>query len=234
MFNKDKGKRYTEEEVNDIVDKRLAKMERRSGDRTGDDVVDRVLAGLNEVTDSLRDLKDREENKKGSKGGGILGGDFEEMLTFFNRLNIDQAGRYGIAKHNAILTGQEPGKGPLGSNGLPIGGPNYDPASGDPTFNGRIIKWLVNAQIFTSRAALAFFMTTIALIKWEILDLVVGGDSDGSGIDFEELIMLQLITGSLTPGSSSSGSNPLDFLSGLFGTGANAVVMSDTPVYSTV
>lgn len=230
IFGKRKGSTYTEEEVQEIVDKQLARRDRNASSSTGDDAVDRVLEGLNRVTDKLEDLDKREEGKK-SSGGGILGGDFSDMLKFFDRLNIDSAGKFGIAQGQEIEKSAVPGKGPLGSNGLPIGGAGYDPAAGDQTNNGRIIKWLVNSVVLTSRGSTAFYLATTALLKWEILDLLTSNDGDTSGFDMEELFMFSILSSGFGGGTTGSG-NPLDFLSGLFGAGSP--VLNPTPVYSNV
>ncbi len=204
---------YSEDEVKAIVKKELAKQKALSEGGTGDKYADAILEGLSEVSEDLKKLGNREKGKGGRKGGGMFGdGDFTDMIMFFNRLNMDQAARYGIERCTFL------NKGPTGSDGLPIGGPGYDPINNIGNNNIRITKWTVNGVVFLSRALAAFFLFTTTLIKWEILDVLLGS-GDTSGFEFEDLMMFQMLASGFGASSSSTSSNPLDFLTGLFSTG---------------
>lgn len=206
----------------DDAAERRAERDRDEENRSDDDRLDRLSRRVNRLADKF---EEDEKRARQSASGGL--GGFADILQLFQVLNVDGAAQYAVSRAT------EAAAGPVDAAGTAYGGSTYDPASSGASaqVNGRILKWCVNRTVFLGRALLSFMLYFSVLLKWHVLEMVIGEDNAGSMADIGDLLVFSVLAGGLS--GNTGGTMQVGFLSGLFGIGSNAPVQNTTPFYPT-
>lgn len=210
IFGSKKKSGPSQEDIKALIRKEQADAEfQKLVSENADPMARAMFRQSQELAEQMKGLAN--DTKRGDTGNGS-----SDWLTLFQKMGLDQA-LVAIPANNAKIdppvTTANPIGAPVGTNGQPIGGQNYDPAVGNSADNGRILKWLVNTIKIFWRVFLAYSIQAEISIKWELLSLLSGDSEWDDGflgdLELGDLLWISL----LLPGVTGSNSG----LGGLFG-----------------